>query len=162
MTYERFPEHRHILGYFHFGSCHPECIGVLPLVISMCQPVQKPLKAPHVARNVVSSLLSNRSTLFDIICFLVPALFCSVTNVVPIYLTGFLGMLSTHLTLTAHYMFVDKDNYFSKLSQKQIQREKSEYLVGIVLHMWAQLVLQLLFPGKHLLPDLEHFPICLV
>jgi hypothetical protein len=117
----------------------------------MCQPVLKPIKAaPHPARNAVSKLLSQRSTLFDIICFLVPALFCTVTNVLPIYLTGIIRMASTHITLTAHYMFVDKDNYCSKLSQKQILREKGEYLVGIVLHMWAQVVLQLLFPGTAL------------
>lgn len=114
----------------------------------MCQPVLKPIKAaPHPARNAVSKLLSQRSTLFDIICFLIPALFCTVTNVLPIYLTGILRIVSTHLTLTAHYTFVDKDNYYSKLSQKQLLREKGEYLVGIVLHMWAQVVLQLLFPG---------------
>ena len=56
-------------------------------------------------------------------------------------------MISTHLTLSLHYVFVDKDNYTNKLSQKQLEREKKEYLVGIILHMWAQVVLQLLFPG---------------
>lgn len=44
-------------------------------------------------------------------------------------------------------MFVDKDNYAEKLSQKQLQREKKDYLVGIILHMWAQMSLQILFPG---------------
>lgn len=56
-------------------------------------------------------------------------------------------MLSTHMFLCLHYIFVDKDNYNIKLSQQQLEREKSDYLVGIVLHMWIQASLQVIFPG---------------
>lgn len=45
-----------------------------------------------------------------------------------------------------HYSWIDKDNYLNKISETQIKREKHDYLTAIILHMWAQLVLQLLFP----------------
>lgn len=61
--------------------------------------------------------------------------------------------MSTHAFLSLHFIFVDKDNYNEKLSQKQLEREKSDYLVGIILHMWAQLVLQLLFPAMFFQPS---------
>lgn len=32
-----------------------------------------------------------------------------------------------------HYILIDKDNYTEKLSQKQLLREKKDYLVGIIL-----------------------------
>ena len=93
-------------------------------------------------------------------CFLVPALFFSITNVIPIYVTAVLRIISTHLLLSLHYVFVDKDNYEMKLSQKQLQREKKDYLVGIILHMWAQVVLQLLFPGMFFSDD-SLIPFCI-
>lgn len=88
-----------------------------------------------------------RSGYVDLACFLAPLMFAHVTNMGPIYLTAVLRMLSTHAFLCVHYVFVDKDNYVEKLPQKQLQREKKDYLVGIILHMWAQLALQLLFPS---------------
>ena len=91
--------------------------------------------------------VSKRSTYVDLVCFLLPLMFSHVTNIGPIYLTAVLRMLSTHSFMSWHYIFVDKDNYVEKLSQKQLQREKKDYLVGIVLHMWAQLMLQLIFPA---------------
>ena len=115
----------------------------------MCQPVLSKEKKV-TTRNAITSLVTNRSPYLDLVCFLAPALFFAMTNVIPIYLTGILRFLSTHLTMSLHYSFVDKDNYHIKLSQKQLQREKGEYLVGIILHMWAQVVLQLLFPGMYL------------
>merc|ERR1711966_614563 len=53
---------------------------------------------------------------------------------------------SARLSLTLHYLFVDKDNYRNKISQKQLEREGDDYLVGTLLHMYAQIPLQILFP----------------
>jgi len=75
-----------------------------------------------------------------------PLLFYQTTNLFPLYLTGVLRILSIHVFLSLHFVFVDKDNVWEKISQHQIQREKGDYLVGIYLHMYAQLVLQVLFP----------------
>jgi len=97
--------------------------------------------------------LHKRDTRFDVLLFLVPALFCKLTNVMPIYITGILRILSTHLLLTFHYMFCDKDDYNNKLTQKQLKREREDYLVGIVLHMWVQVPLQLMFPGMFFTDD---------
>lgn len=97
--------------------------------------------------------LHKRETKYDLLLFLVPALFYKITPIMPIYITGILRILSTHVFLTLHYMFCDKDNYNNKLTQKQITREKEDYLVGIVLHMWAQLPLQLIFPGMFFTDD---------
>lgn len=97
--------------------------------------------------------LHRRETKYDLLLFLLPALFFKLTPVYPIYITGILRMLSTHLILTLHYLFCDKDNYKNKLTQKQLTREKEDYLVGIVLHMWAQIPLQLLFPGMFFTDD---------
>jgi len=88
-----------------------------------------------------------RETKYDLLLFLVPALFWKLTPIMPAYLTGITRILSTHILLTLHYMFCDKDNYNNKLTHKQLIREKEDYLVGIVLHMWAQIALQLIFPG---------------
>jgi len=110
----------------------------------MCAPSAAEPKV-KTQKNVRHSL--DRSVYVDVLCFLGPALFFGVTNVFPIYFTAILRMLSTHLFLTFHYLFVDKDNYNVKLSERQLLREKKDYLVGPLLHMWAQLVLQILFPG---------------
>ncbi len=91
--------------------------------------------------------LHERTTKYDLLLFMVPALFFKLTPIMPVYVTGVARILSTHLLLTLHYLFCDKDNYANKLTQKQLKREKEDYLVGIVLHMWAQIALQLIFPG---------------
>ena len=88
-----------------------------------------------------------RETKYDLLLFLVPALFWKITPIFPLYATGILRILSTHMILALHYIFVDKDNYNNKLTTKQLRREKEDYLVGIVLHMWVQVPLQLIFPG---------------
>lgn len=75
------------------------------------------------------------------------------TNVLPIFITGFARIISTHVMLTMHYLFVDKDNYNNKLPQKQLLRERTDYLTGTILHMWAQAFLQLLFPGMFFTPN---------
>eukprot|EP00547_Thalassionema_nitzschioides_P009291 CAMPEP_0194228856 /NCGR_PEP_ID=MMETSP0156-20130528/43589_1 /TAXON_ID=33649 /ORGANISM="Thalassionema nitzschioides, Strain L26-B" /LENGTH=580 /DNA_ID=CAMNT_0038961379 /DNA_START=305 /DNA_END=2047 /DNA_ORIENTATION=+ len=49
--------------------------------------------------------------------------------------------------MTLHYIFCDKDNYNNKLEQTQLRRERKDYLVGIIIHMWTQIPLQLIFPG---------------
>lgn len=88
----------------------------------------------------------DRSVLVDVLCFCAPILFQRFTNTIPIFITAILRIVSTHAFLTSHYLLVDKDNYNLKLSERQLHRERKDYLVGIILHMWAQLVLQLLFP----------------
>jgi len=88
-----------------------------------------------------------RSAYVDLFFFLAPVLFHNFTNVFPLYLTAISRMISIHLFLTLHYVYVDKDNYNMKINERQLQRERKDYLVGIILHMWAQIVLQLLFPG---------------
>jgi sterol desaturase/sphingolipid hydroxylase (fatty acid hydroxylase superfamily) len=88
-----------------------------------------------------------RQTKHDLFLFLVPLLFSWATPVLPVYIIGIVRMISTRLTLALHYMLVDKDNYNNKITQKQLEREKSEYLVGTVLHMWTQVLLQIIFPG---------------
>jgi sterol desaturase/sphingolipid hydroxylase (fatty acid hydroxylase superfamily) len=70
-----------------------------------------------------------------------------MTDVSVIYLTAGLRYLAAQVHLSLHFYFVDKDNYDNKISQKQIQREKDDYLVAFILHMWAQVALQLMFPG---------------
>uniref|UniRef100_A0A7S1YZ85 Fatty acid hydroxylase domain-containing protein n=1 Tax=Trieres chinensis TaxID=1514140 RepID=A0A7S1YZ85_TRICV len=87
-----------------------------------------------------------RNTDYDLLFFLAPALMWWATPVFPVYAVGIARILCTHLILTLHYIFVDKDNYHNKLSQKQLKREKDDYLVGTVLHMWSQVALQIIFP----------------
>lgn len=87
-----------------------------------------------------------RNTDYDFLLFLVPALFYKLTPVFPIYAIGIARMISNKLFLTIHYLLVDKDNYHNKISQKQLLREKEEFLVASVLHMWAQVGLQIIFP----------------
>lgn len=87
-----------------------------------------------------------RNTDYDFLLFMVPALFFKVTPVLPLYVIGILRVLSTRLTISLHYLLVDKDNYNHKVSQKQLVREKNDYLVGCILHMWVQVALQLVFP----------------
>jgi len=83
----------------------------------------------------------------DVLAFLIPVLFCRLTNVFPVYITGLCRLLSTRVFMSLHYIFVDKDNYMMKIPQRQIQREKGDYVVGTILHMWIQVVLQVIFPN---------------
>lgn len=93
--------------------------------------------------------LHRRETKYDILLFLLPALYFKVTPIFPVYIISISRMLCTHiLLLSLHYLlFCDKDNYDNKLTQKQPTREKEDYLIGTVLHMYAQIALQILFPG---------------
>ena len=88
-----------------------------------------------------------RNTDYDLLFFMAPALLWWATPMMPIFCTGIARIISTHLILTFHYIFVDKNNYHNKISQKQLKREKEDYLVGTMLHMWAQTALQIMFPG---------------
>lgn len=88
-----------------------------------------------------------RSGWTDVAIFLAPVLMSRVTNVLPIYITAFSRIFATRLFLSLHYMFVDKDNYNNKISESQLNREKKDYLVATMLHMWTQAVLQVIFPG---------------
>jgi len=99
----------------------------------------KSLKATHSAHE--------RTTKYDLLLFLVPALFYKITPVHPIFITGIARIVATRLILTVHYLLVDKDNYRNKLTQKQLDRERDDYLVGTILHMWTQVLLQVIFPG---------------
>lgn len=91
--------------------------------------------------------LHKRETKYDLLFFLLPALCWKVTPVLPTYIIAFARIISTHAILTLHYIFVDKDNYNNKLTQKQLAREKDDYLVGPVIHMYAQIALQIIFPS---------------
>jgi sterol desaturase/sphingolipid hydroxylase (fatty acid hydroxylase superfamily) len=105
-------------------------------------------KAPVVLKSQ-----QKRPLYVDVVCFLLPLLAFPLTPVWTVYLTGIVRMVSTHAFLSLHYLACDKDNYATKLSQKQLVREKKDYLVGIILHMWAQLALQVLFPGMFFSSD---------
>ena len=84
----------------------------------------------------------------DIIAFMFPLLFSRVTNVMPIYATGIGRLVFTRLFMSLHYIFVDKDKYMTKLTQRQLTRERMDYTIGAILHMNIQVVLQrnVLFP----------------
>jgi hypothetical protein len=112
-------------------------------ISNMCQPKESKKEVVHKP-NLKHSI--ERSAAVDVICFIVPALFHRYTNVWPLYITAILRILSTHVFLAIHYLYVDKDNYHMKISERQLHREKKDYLVGILIHMWAQVVLQLMFP----------------
>lgn len=107
--------------------------------------VQQTYKKSKIVQSTHS--LHKRETKYDWLLFMVPALFFKLTPVAPIYLTGLTRILSTHILLTLHYLLFDKDNYKNKLTMKQLTREREDYLVGTVLHMWAQIPLQLIFPS---------------
>lgn len=89
----------------------------------------------------------HRNTDYDWLVFLGPLLACGFTNVIPIYAISISRFIVNHLILSLHYQFVDKDNYLNKWSQKQINREKEDYMTGVYLHMYAQVLLQVIFPG---------------
>jgi sterol desaturase/sphingolipid hydroxylase (fatty acid hydroxylase superfamily) len=88
-----------------------------------------------------------RNTDYDWALLAGVALFQPLTPVWPIYAIVLARLLSTHLLLSLHWMFVDKDNYTHKLTKKQLLRERSEYLTAYYLHMYVQVALQLVFPS---------------
>eukprot|EP00522_Entomoneis_paludosa_P004575 CAMPEP_0172464882 /NCGR_PEP_ID=MMETSP1065-20121228/51825_1 /TAXON_ID=265537 /ORGANISM="Amphiprora paludosa, Strain CCMP125" /LENGTH=650 /DNA_ID=CAMNT_0013221241 /DNA_START=66 /DNA_END=2018 /DNA_ORIENTATION=- len=90
---------------------------------------------------------ADRNTSYDWLYFLGPALFWKITPVMPMYITTIIRMLCTHIILSLHYMFVDKENYTNKITQKQLKREKDDYFTAYYLHMWIQIPLQLVFPS---------------
>lgn len=87
-----------------------------------------------------------RNKKYDLLYILAPALLCWATPVLPVYAIFIARVIATHALLTFHYLYVDKDNYYQKLPQKQLERERDHYLVSAVLHMWVQVVLQIIFP----------------
>jgi len=93
-----------------------------------------------------------RSGWVDVAAFLAPLLACRATDVTPIYITGIARMVSARVFMALHYALVDKDNYNVKLTHKQLERERGDYLVAPVLHMWAQVLLQLIFPSMFFAP----------
>jgi sterol desaturase/sphingolipid hydroxylase (fatty acid hydroxylase superfamily) len=95
----------------------------------------------------------DRNTDYDWLIFLGPALFAKFTPVWTIYAIAIARIATTHLILSLHYQFVDKDNYFNKLTQKQLRREKDDYLTGFYLHMYTQIALQLIFPSMFFSPN---------
>ena len=88
-----------------------------------------------------------RNTKYDWLIFLGPLLASFITDVTPIYVIAIARFIVNHAILSLHYQFVDKDNYLNKWSQKQINREKEDYMTGIFLHMYTQIGLQVIFPG---------------
>jgi sterol desaturase/sphingolipid hydroxylase (fatty acid hydroxylase superfamily) len=122
----------------------------------MCRKTEKKEPLPSVETQPTSAKVKQiapthsdyqRNTDYDWLIFLGPLLACAFTNVVPIYAIAIARIIVNHVILALHYHFVDKDNYLNKWSQKQIQREKEDYLTGIFLHMWTQVGLQVVFPG---------------
>ena len=88
-----------------------------------------------------------RNTDYDWLFFSAPALLWKVTPIAPLYMVAIARILSAKIFLSLHYQLVDKENYLNKITQKQLKREKDDYLTAIYLHMWVQLVLQLIFPS---------------
>jgi len=108
-------------------------------IIARKEPKVKPVPSPHSTHQ--------RETKYDYLLFAVPALFWKITPIGPLYLTGILRIIAARVLLTLHYIFADKDNYNNKLTSKQLKREKENYLLGPMLHMLAQVILQIIFPG---------------
>lgn len=111
----------------------------------------RPTKDDTKHFKAVTSTHSNheRNTKYDLLWFLLPALICQLlgTPIYAIYTIGIARLISTRLTLTAHYLLFDKDNYLNKIPQSQLKREGEDYMVGAVVHMFAQIPLQVLFPA---------------
>lgn len=74
-------------------------------------------------------------------------------STIPLYVTASLRISVIHIIQAFHYVFVDKIECNSKLSQKQLNREGNEYLFAVTLHLVVQLMLQILFPGMFLSTD---------
>mmetsp|Transcript_16645 Transcript_16645/g.23444 ORF Transcript_16645/g.23444 Transcript_16645/m.23444 type:complete len:650 (+) Transcript_16645:27-1976(+) len=115
--------------------------------------VVQPLESKKSKAIAPSHSAHERNTKYDLLLFLLPALAWKLTPVLPVYIIGITRIISTRLFMSLHYIFVDKDNYNNKLSQKQLKREGEDYLVGTVLHMYAQIVLQVIFPGMFFTDD---------
>lgn len=96
-----------------------------------------------------------RNTKYDWLIFLGPALFYKFTPVWPIYAVALTRILAIHVILSLHWQFVDKDNYLHKLTQKQVTREKDEYMTAFYLHMYVQAALQIVFPSMFFSDDSE-------
>mmetsp|Transcript_33418 Transcript_33418/g.50409 ORF Transcript_33418/g.50409 Transcript_33418/m.50409 type:complete len:656 (+) Transcript_33418:132-2099(+) len=95
----------------------------------------------------VRAKLDMSSDSYLALAFFLPLLFWKITPIMPLYTIAFARLITTHLTMALHYIFVDKDNYNNKLEQTQLRRERKDYLVGPVIHMWTQIPLQIIFPG---------------
>jgi len=124
----------------------------------MCKPVTtNKLKNPQEAlestdsvsfkKSITPTHTQERESKYDLLYVLAPLLFSWFTPVLPMYLIAVARFFSTHLVLGLHYVFFDKDNYYNKLSQKQLEREREHYLVAIVLHMYVQGALQIILPS---------------
>merc|ERR1719445_2443383 len=85
----------------------------------------------QLRRALAPSHTQKRDTRYNLLWCLGPSLFCWLTPVLPIYLVALARFISTHLAIGLHYLYVEKDNYFNKLSQKQLEREREHYLVAI-------------------------------
>lgn len=94
-------------------------------------------KAKASKKSIMDVHSIERSGWVDLAAFLAPLLASSITDVRPIYITGIARIVSIRVFMTLHYLFFDKDNYNMKLRQSQLKREKDDYLVGPLLHMWA-------------------------
>ena len=99
------------------------------------------------SKKSTAMLSESRNDFVDMLLILVPAFFYQYTDILPIYIIGLSRMLIMHILLSLHYLLVDKENYEFKLSQKQLQRERKDYMVAFILHMWVQVPLQIIFPS---------------
>lgn len=126
--------------------------------------VQAPVETQSTAANAKQIAPTHsdfhRNTDYDWLIFLGPLLASPFTNVVPIYTISIARFIVNHLILSLHYQFIDKDNYLNKWSQKQINREKEDYMVGVYLHMYTQIGLQIIFPSMFF-TDMSELGACL-
>jgi sterol desaturase/sphingolipid hydroxylase (fatty acid hydroxylase superfamily) len=103
--------------------------------------------ANKIAQITPTHTKASRDTRYDWLYFIAPALFYKVTPVYAIYAIALTRLVCTHLILSLHYQFVDKDNYLNKISKRQLERERDDYTTAFFLHMWTQVALQLVFPN---------------
>jgi sterol desaturase/sphingolipid hydroxylase (fatty acid hydroxylase superfamily) len=101
----------------------------------------------------------HRNTDYDWVYFLLPALCYKITPIGPLYAIATLRIVIVKLMLSLHWHFVDKDSYYSKISQAQLSRERQEYLTAVYMHMWTQIPLQLVFPSLFFV-DASHIASC--
>jgi sterol desaturase/sphingolipid hydroxylase (fatty acid hydroxylase superfamily) len=102
-----------------------------------------------------------RDSSYDWLIFLLPAVFYKVTPIAPFYVITTLRLLLANVMLSLHYIFVDKDNYHQKLTQKQLHREKDEYMTAVYMHMWTQVPLQIIFPSLFFTTSMSELSTCL-
>lgn len=107
-------------------------------------------KKPASTRNVIHD---DNMFYITFLAYLLPLLAYKFTNVIPLFLTGTLRLVFARMYLSLHFIFVDKDNYNNKISQTQMLRERNHYAIGIIIHMYAQIVLQVLFPRMFFVSD---------